>query len=84
MTHSLFIIFSSYQSNQEKTKGKIILQTVASKLQLFEKLSSIKDNEAQKTFLYIFISIKFDLTHPWFLLESKNSLIWYKWSMSKR
>ena len=65
MTHSPYMsFFSSYQSNQEKTKGKIILQTFTLKLQLFEKLSSIKDNEAQKTFLYILFGIKFDLTHP--------------------
>ena len=73
-----YLSFFLPTSNQEKTKGKIILQTVALKLQLFENLSSIKDNEAQKTFLCTLFSIKFDRTHPWFLLESKNSLIWYK------
>ena len=73
-----YLSFFLPTSNQEKTKGKIILQTFTLKLQLFEKLSSIKDNEAQKTFLYILFGTKFDLTHLWFLLETKNSLIWYK------
>ena len=59
-----YLSFFLPTSNQEKTKGKIILQIVALKLQIFENLSLVKDNEGQKPILYILFSIKFDRTQP--------------------